>query len=198
MGDSMNCVSIFFGAGMHISAAAEKLVAGAQEFGSARGAFNDIELTATRGTAAVDIVAEYDRLSNERADAYRRSPEGIAAAQRSDDERRRLQDKHDALMVQLKTLDWSNDVAVLDWCCAMQEPSDRIGVIVKKDTILAEFAKHGFTPSMRTGSDFIEDVRGVHHTWLIGQALATLKSVAIHGLIHDFAKRWKQKFGVQS
>jgi hypothetical protein len=186
---------VHFAPGLHISEAAT-LLAREGKNGNAFGVFNDIRLDATPASTIVAIVADYDRISKERAEAYRRSPEGIAAAQRSDEERRALQDKHDTLVAQLETLDWNNDVAVLDWCCSMQEPSDRVGIIIKKDTILAAFARHGYTPNMRTGSDFMEDVRRVHHAYLIGQALAGLQSVAIHGIIHDFADRWKQKFGV--
>jgi len=183
-----------FPAGMHIARAAELLCEAAGEHGEARAAFNDITLTATRGNTAAVIVAEFEARSAAAAKAYRESPDGIAAEERRQQARRDLQARHDALMARLPALDWSNDVAVLDWCCEMQEPSDHAGVVVKKDTILAEFAKHGFRPNMRTGSDYIADSRPVSHSWLIGQALSTLRHCAIHGIIHQFAAQWKERF----
>lgn len=185
-----------FAAGTHIDRAAEALVEMARREGEAIGRFNGVELSATRNTTPDAISAEYNRICEERAAAYRASPEGIAAAARANERRRSLQGKHDALMARLPSLDWRDDVAVLDWCCEMQEPSDHVGVIIKKDTILAEFAKHGFTPNMRTGSDYIADSRLVSHAYLIGQALAGIAHVAIHGIIHKFAAEWKERFGV--
>lgn len=192
-------ISVDFHAGMHISDAAKMLCEAADEYGEAAGAFNNITLTATRGNTAAAIVAEFEArtAAAAAAKAYQESPAGIAAEERRQKTRRDMQDRHDALMARLPSLDWSNDVAVLDWCCEMQEPSDHVGVIVRKDTILAEFAKHGFTPNMRTGSDYIPDSRLVSHAYLIGQAMAGIESVAIHSIIHKFAAEWKERFGIK-
>lgn len=190
-------INVNFHPGMHISDAAKMLCEAADEYGEAAGAFNEIALTATRGNAASAIVADYQAKSAAATKAYQESAAGIAAEERRQQTRRDMQDKHDALMARLPALDWSNDVAVLDWCCEMQDPSDYIGVIVKKDTILAEFAKHGFTPNMRTGDDYIHDSRLVSHAYLIGQAMEGIESIAIHSIIHKLAAEWKERFGIK-
>jgi hypothetical protein len=89
---------------------------------------------------------------------------------------------------------FTNDVAVLDWLCEMQPASDRAGVIVRRQTILDIFAKHGFLPGVNCGKNFRPESRENVHRWLIGQALATLESFAIHGIVHKFAREWKDKF----
>jgi hypothetical protein len=190
-------MNIYIGAGTNIAHAAKILCKAATEGGGdARCEFNGIELVASRWSTPEDIVSDWETKVAAAAKAYRESPEGLAAEERRQQGRRDAQAKHDALLARLPTLDWRDDVAVLDWCCEMQEPSDRVGVIVKRDTILAEFAKHGFTPNMRTGSDYIEDSRLVSHAYLIGQAMAGIESVAIHPIIHKFAAEWKERFGV--
>lgn len=187
-------VNVDFYPGMHITDAAGVLCAAADEHGEATGMFNDITLRAVRGNSVAAIVGEFEVKTAAAMKVYRESPAGIAAEERAQQSRREAQGKHDDLMARLPSLDWSDDVAVLDWCCEMQDPSDHVGVIVKKDTILAEFAKHGFTPNMRTGDDYIHASRPVSHAYLIGQAMAGIESVAIHPIIHKFAAKWKKRF----
>lgn len=185
---------IQFPAGMHIAKAAELLCDAAEEHGEASAAFNDITLTATRGNTAAAIVADFEARSAAAAKAYRESPAFLAAEEQRQRTRREMQARHDALMARLPTLDWSGDVAVLDWCCEMQAPSDLIGVVIMRETILAEFARHGFTPNIRTGKDFDDKSRMVVHAYLIGQALDGIQGGGIHPIIHDFAAKWRQRF----
>lgn len=191
-------IEVEFGAGCHISKAAEMLCAAADEHGEASGTFNDITLSATRGIEPAAVVADFEAKTAAAAKIYRESPAFRAAEERRQQTRREMQDRHDALMARLPALDWNDDVAVLDWCCEMQEPSDHVGVIVRRDTILAEFAKHSFTPNMRTGTDYIPDSRLVSHAYLIGQAMSGIESVAIHPIIHKFATEWKERFGIKA
>lgn len=193
--ESKTANPVRFDAGMHITTAAE-LLAAAAKFGNARGRFNDIEMFATRGTTTAEIVAEWERQSAERAEAYRQSPEGIEAAQRRDDIRRRMQGQHDRLMGELPMLDWTSDVAILNWLCAMQAPSDHIGVIIRKDTIAAAFGKRGYVPSMDTGANYRADDRHSAFRYLVGQALdGIVNGPAIHSIIHKFTDEWKERFG---
>lgn len=190
----MSMREVDFPPGTHIARAAVLLCNAAAEDGEAKGNFNGIILQAGRDSEPASIIAAFEAATEAAAKAYRESPAGIAAEERRQETRRQTQAAHDALMARLSTLDWSDDVAVLDWCCEMQEPSDNVGVVVKKDTILAEFAKHGFRPNVRTGSDYVADSRMISHAWLVGQALSTLQHCAIHGIIHQFAAQWKEKF----
>ncbi len=190
--------AIDFPAGTRIDDAAIMLVEAATRDGSASCSFNGVELTATPTSAPAAIVAEYDRVCLERQEAYRKSPEGIAATERANERRRALQDRHDALMDRLPGLFARDQVTIVDWLCAMQGPSDHIGVIVRRDTIVAAFAKHGYEPGMDCGADFKPDVQASVFRYLVGQALDGLtRGPAIHGVIHKFANEWKERFGLR-
>jgi len=183
-----------FPAGMHIAAAAELLAAEAMASGSASGCFNGIDVSAKAGATAGDVVADWERQSDARREAYRKSPEGIAAAQRADDARRTARSQHDWLMAELPALNWSSDVAILDWLCAMQGPSDHAGVIIRRGTIIAAFAKRGYVPGMDTGKDYDANSRYSGFRYLVGQALDGLANgPAIHPIIHKFAAEWKAR-----
>jgi hypothetical protein len=181
-------------AGTHIRQAAEILCRAAVANGYAAMRFNGIHITATSGDTPAKVVADWVAQNEAAAKAYRESPEAIAAEAAAQQERRDLQAKADALTERLPALDWSDDVAILDWCCEFQESSDRHNVLIKRETILAEFAKHGFVPNMCSGPDYIDGNRKVMHAYLIGQALDGMKHLAIHPMIHDFAGTWKRRF----
>lgn len=183
-----------FGAGCPIASAAQQLVEAAALHGAAEGTFNGILLKAGPHTAAIEIVAAFQIECENRARQYRLSPEGIAAAAAQEQTRADLQARHDALMRRLPSLDFRDQCAVLDWLCEMQAPSDHVGVIVRRKTILAAFAKHEFLPGVNCGADFRPEVRDNVHRWLVGQALDGLEGPAIHGIIHKFAADWKAKF----
>ena len=188
---------VHFSAGSHIDDAAKILVAAATEHGQATGKFNDIALTADRSSTPESIAAFYTSECERRADAYRKSPAGIAAAAASKKDRSERQAEHDALIKRLSSLDWSSDAEVLAWMVAMQEPSDRIGVVVDRKTIVSAFEQHGFVAGANCGADYKRGDRDNEFRWLIGQALSGLKDgPAIHGIIHKFAADWRRRFGL--
>lgn len=190
MGDPMDFV-----AGTHIREAATLLVERAKIDGVATGIFNGITLHAGVEVTPRDIEDYYDRETARRAEEYRRSPEGVAAAKRADDARRVMQDTHDTLMKRLPELSMYDQPAVLEWLCAMQEPSDRNGVIIKRDTIIKHFEKAGYEANENTGDAYKADDRNNAFRYLVGQALAGLKEgPAIHPIIHKFADEWRQRF----
>lgn len=192
-GESAKHVVEFLG-GCPISKAARLLVEAATAQGYAEGAFNGIILTASTDTRPESIVVAYDHECKERAAAYRASPEGIAAQAERERTRAEAQTKHDVLMRRLPRLNFGDQVAVLDWLCDMQGPSDHAGVIVRRDTILATFAKHDFLPGVNCDADFRPEVRDNVHRWLVGQCLDGLERLAIHHTVHKFAAEWKAKF----
>lgn len=186
-----------FGAGEHIAQSAEKLVAAAKDNGAANGVFNEIELTATAVSTSDSIVNFYNQESKRRAEAYRNSPEGKEAERQRGISRSNAQQLHDTLMAQLPQLDMSDDVAVLDWLCQMQEPSDHNGVIVRRETIVSVFEKHGFRADENCGADYRPGDRKNMHRYLVGQALSGLKDgPAIHPILHKFANEWRAQFGI--
>lgn len=184
-----------FRAGESIESAAAGLCEAAEAHGEATGSFNGIELHAARGYAAAAVVSFYNDEARRRTEAWKNSPEGIAAAAERERVRSDLQAKHDALMRRLPQLDFTDQCAVLDWLCEMQGPSDHGGVIVRRKTILEAFAKRNFLPGVNCDADFHPEVRDNVHRWLVGQALSGLEEgPAIHGVIHKFAAEWKAKF----
>jgi hypothetical protein len=184
-----------FLAGTHISDAAKQLAAAAQEHGEATGSFNGIALWAGAGTTAEEIVADFAKRQTAAAEAYRNSPEGKKAEADREDRRARAQAEHDRLMRRLASLDMSDDVAVLDWLCAMQAPSDHVGVIVRRSTIVSKFEAAGYAAGANCGKDYKPGDRANTFRYLVGQALDGLKNgPAIHPIIHKFAGEWKSQF----
>jgi hypothetical protein len=186
-----------FDAGMHITTAAEKLVTAALEHGEAEGSFNDIPLRARRGMSADAVVRAFEEQSNARSEAYRNSPAGKAAERARQERVAEMQAEHDRLLADLATLDFGSDVAVLDWLCAMQEPSDHVGVKVAKDEILSAFRAAGFEPNVNAGDAYNGEDRDNAFRYLVGQALDGLERVAIHGILLKFAAEWRRKFILQ-
>lgn len=185
---------IDFLAGTHIGRAAEMLVKAAAENGEATGSFNGIALWAGNGTTAEQIVSDFEKRQAAAAEAYRSSPEGKRDEREADERRTAAQSKHDALMRKLPSLNMADDIAVLDWLCAMQEPSDRVGVIVRRDTIVSHFEKAGFIAGANCGKDYRDGDRDNMFRYLVGQAMDGLNGPAIHSIIHKFAADWRKRF----
>jgi hypothetical protein len=185
---------VHFPAGCHIAEAARQLVDAAQN-GVAFGHFNDIQLNATPGTTAESIVEFFNDETTRQHEEYLNSPTGKAAAVAREQSRRNAQAAHDGLMAKLRTLDFSNDAAVLDWLCAMQGPSDHIGVILQRQTIVQVFGARGFVEGANCGTDYKPGNRENMYRYLVGQALNGIKSgPAIHPILHKFVGEWKAQF----
>lgn len=187
--------TIDFLGGTHIDEAAKQLVEAAKVHGSAKARFNGINLTATPDSVPQEISALYQRECEAQAKAWRESPEGQAALRAENEERKSLQAKHDRLMRRLPFLDWSSDVAVIDWISGM-EGLDRSDIIVRRDTIVSAFEARGFKAGENTGAAYREEDRTNSFRWLVGQAVDGLKNgPAIHPIWFDFADKWRKRFG---
>lgn len=188
-------MEVSFSPGMHIDDAAKKLCEVARQDGSAQGSFNEIRLSAAKTTTPETVVEQYRLRCEAATKAYRKSPEGIAAAERSNEDRRAKQNIHDNLMDRLSSLDWGSETAILDWLCEMQEPTDRIGVLIRKETIAATFAKHLYVPKMDCDVDYKKGDRFSEFRYLVGQALdGIVNGPAIHSILHKFTAEWKEKW----
>lgn len=186
---------IEFGAGCHISTAAQVLVDAAEQHGTAVGSFNDIELIAERGTTADEIVRYFAAEQERRSQAYRNSAAGKAAEAEREQRRRDSQATHDRLMAELPRLNMRDADAVLAWLGHMQGPSDLRGVIVRRETILSAFAAAGYLPGVNCGADYRADDRDNALRYLVGQALSGLhEGPAIHPIFHKFADEWRARF----
>ncbi len=184
-----------FTAGTHIDDAAKELLAAAAEHGEARGRFNDIEIVARRGQSYQEVVGDWETKREAASAAYRASPKGQAAEAARQDRRRDLQARHDILMARLPTLDMTDDSAVLDWLCQMQEPADHVDVISRADTIIAKFEAAGYRASENCGKDYRPGDRENMFRYLVGQALGGFKQVgAPHSILLKFAAEWRAQF----
>lgn len=185
---------VHFSAGCHITDAAKQLVDAAQS-GAAFGHFNDIRLNAVPGASAESIVEFFNDETARRHNSYVNSAAGKAAEAAREQRRSDAQAVHDCLMSKLRTLDFSNDAAVLDWLCAMQEPSDHVGVILRRQTIVQAFESRGFVESANCGKDYEPGNRENMYRYLVGQALNGIKSgPTIHPILHKFVGEWKAQF----
>lgn len=190
--------AIRFCVGTPIADAAKQLCEAAAAEGAAWGEFNGIRLEADGATTPNQIVATFDRMTAEQFKAWRESPAGIAAAERDNADRAEKQALHAALMDGLPMLDWSDCAAVLDWLCAMQPATDRIGVIIRKNIIAAEFAKRGLTPGMDVGPEYKAGVKFGEYRYLIGQALdGIVNGAIIHPILHKFVGEWKERWATE-
>lgn len=181
-------------AGEHIDNAIKALVHAAQTHGAAKATFNGVELVADPAATASALLSEWSRKQEEAAFAYRNSPEGKAAEAKREASIQSAQETHDRLVQDLATLNFKNDVAVLDWICAIQDSTDHVGVAVNKAAIADAFAAAGYEPAVNIGKDFKPDDRDNVFRYIVGQALDCLQSVAIHGMTHTFVANWKAKF----
>lgn len=189
---------IEFLAGTHLREAAKKLVAALAEHDEVSGQFNGINMTATKGATVDGILADYETRQEAAAEAYRKSPEGIKAAHEANARATAAKEKYAAQMRKLPTLDFGSEVAVLDWLCDIQDATDHVAVTVDRKTILAAFAAHGLLPGVNCGGDYRKGDRDNEYRWLVGQALETLRRVAIHSIIHKFAKQWKAQHAAET
>jgi hypothetical protein len=184
-----------FGAGCHISKAAQMLADAADRLGTATGSFNGIVLTVNRADKPDSIVAWFTEESERRAEAYRNSPDGKAAEASREQRRRETQGKHDALMDSLPRVDMRDADAVLAWLEAMQVASDYVDVVVRRKTILSVFEGVGYLPGVNCGADYRGDDRDNSLRYLVGQALDGLANgPAIHPIFHKFAAEWRARF----
>jgi acetolactate synthase regulatory subunit len=181
-------------AGQHIGDFAAELVQAAKEHGSARGKHNDIEIVADATSTPESLVAQWQKKMDDAHVAYINSPEGIAAAAEREARIVAHQERHDDLVRDLSSIDFKDDVAVLDWLCAIQESTDHVGVMVAKQRIITAFHVAGFVANANCGAAFDGEDRDNYFRWIVGQALDGIESVAIHGVIHKFTGDWKLKF----
>ncbi|HBR80607.1 MAG: hypothetical protein UW63_C0054G0002 [Candidatus Uhrbacteria bacterium GW2011_GWF2_44_350] len=188
--------------GQHVQQFAQQLIDRAKaDSVDVEGDFNGITLhvSSEESVTAEDLVSFYSQESDRRAEEYRKSPEGIKAAEEAESRKTALQEKAEQLVTQLDSLDFSNLEAVVDWIVDFQDASDHIGVSFDKQKVVDTFRSHGFDVGVNTGKDFNGEDSENFAKWLVGQALDGINSVgAIHQVVHKFAGDWKKKFGKQA
>jgi hypothetical protein len=185
-----------FMAGERIENAVCELVALANEYEEpVKADFNGVDIIAQPGDDPAELQTKWSADMDRKAEEYRNSPEGQRVAREAEERKQKLQAEANRLMSVLDEVDFSDLGAVIDWLEAMQDPSDHIGINFDRQHVLDTFEKHGYQPSVYTYGEFDENDREVYARWMIGQALDGIRQIgAIHGLIHKFAKSWREKF----
>jgi hypothetical protein len=187
--------------GQHIYNFAQQLIDTAKKRNEeVVGTFNGIDLVVSPESdlSADDLVQSFHEESEKRAEAYRKSPEGIKAAKEAEERKHNMQEKANQLIESLGSLDFSDYESVLEWMCNFQEASDHIGVSFDKSQVISTFKDHGFDIGVNTGDDFNGEDAENFAKYLVGKALDGINTVgAPHKIVHKFTNDWKQKFGRQ-
>lgn len=184
-------------AGERIERVAEKIVGMAKiAQNPVSTTFNGVRLIAAMTSTVKDVLDMWERRFEENRKAYRESPEGKAAAQgevlRAEGKQHRL----DQLMLELDTLDFTNQAHVIKWVEDFQDPSDYIGLKKDPQKVVKIFAEHGYFASVNLGSQFHAEDKDNVARYIVGQALDGLNFIgAIHRMIHSFIEDWRKKFG---
>ncbi len=101
--------------GQHINDFAHKLVNLAnKDWKQVIGTFNGIDLVVNPDSTVNDILQYFKQESKKIAEEYRKSPEGIKAAQESEQKRQNMQKKVDQLIEELDNFNFSNYESILD------------------------------------------------------------------------------------
>ncbi len=159
------------------------------------GKFNDIELVANFSSTADSVVKKFENECSLRSIAYRNSPEGRAAEASNIRQKNKAQETVNNLMKELPSLDFKNNVKVLDWINRLQPASDYVGVEVSSKKIVEIFADHGFLPGVNIGANFKENDEDNFAKYIAGQALGFLeKGWPVHHVVGRFIDDWKKKF----
>lgn len=123
------------------------------------------------------------------------SDKGKAASLKSDNKTAQLQFVMDNAIVKLQSLDFTNQVEILDWICSIQDASDHTDVHTDSTFILMLFNMNGYLPDVNTGDEFDGDDPDNFARYIIGQALSGLRTVGVvHHVVTRFAGEWKNKF----
>lgn len=156
--------------------------------------FNGIKLTATPDRTAMDIVADYDRETERRAEEYRNSKEGRLEAARRKKRIRELGTKADKLLSEIdKVLGSKSLYEVMDWLKEFVPVADDISVTFDKKALAAKFEAAGFMENEGVGRKpewFVTRER--MGRYIVGQAISMLKAgMSPHPITVSFVDKYK-------
>lgn len=179
--------------GDHIDRVVEKLVARAPAFA----VFNGIRVDAWPGETREAVTARWAEGNAARAEAWRKSPEGIAIAEEQERTRATLQAQADDLMQALPSVDLTNVEVALRWLERLAHASDLTGVVFDRAAVVATFEAAGHALNAFVGKAFDITDREIFARYIIGQCLDGLACVgAIHPVCLRFVQEWRARFGV--
>lgn len=159
--------------------------------------FNGVAIVAKPGCKASDLEVYFHEEFKRRAQAWRESPEGKAAARKRAQEIVRKQKKVDKLMTQLPQLDFSDLWKVILWLKEYQINFNDVGTKEDSKLVLDAFVEKGYLPGVNRKEEFNGEDKENSARWLIGQALASIVEYnCIHQMFPSLAMRWREKFGI--
>lgn len=179
--------------GENIAVAAERAVARVSETGEAVSFdFNGIVLTVTAGMTAGDVTADYGRLCDERAEAYRNSPEAQLAARERAARVEFNQQVVNACVASLPTLSGFREH--MEWLRRFLPAADDADVIAPLASITAHFVQHGYVANDCVGLEraAYEADRELYARWVIGQVLHAWEEPphCVPQVAVSFVERW--------
>ncbi|HEV7121678.1 MAG TPA: hypothetical protein VGN56_02510 [Candidatus Paceibacterota bacterium] len=188
-----------FRVGTSIDSAAKEMAAYAIQHGDATATFNGITLLANKDSTPQGIVDDYHAQQQAKSEAWRNSPEGIAAARENEERVTAMQAKYDGLMEQLPKLDFTDQQQLLEWLCQL-ETTIIVGVNTDgfQAKVVEVFTQHGYLPGVNTGDAINNEDPDNVARYIIGQCLDTLNHGYIRQIVHKFTENWKLKFGFQT
>lgn len=156
--------------------------------------FNGVKLTATPDRAAADIVADYNRETERRAEEYRNSEEGRLAAARREKQIYELGAKADWLLGEVdKVLAMKRLNKVMDWLKEFVPVADDISVTFDKKALAAKFEEAGFMENEGVGQkpEWFS-TRERMGRYIVGQVISMLKAgMPPHPMTVRFVDKYK-------
>jgi len=145
--------------------------------------FNGVDLTAKPDAKSGDIQADFTKQLDAKREAYRSSPEGIAAAEKRTQEIAETQGKVDELIKTLPDVLKSDDVnapngKVVDWVSKFCDLNDDVGVKMTPDQrqeMVKQFEAAGWKADARVGDPAASTDAKAFAQWGVGQAVSQLK-----------------------
>jgi hypothetical protein len=162
------------------------------------GEFNGINITASKNSTIESLTADFDLQAKKASEAYENSSAGKKAKADKEQKLKAAQTEAKELMKQLPKLNFKSNLEVIGWLYKIQPFTDYIGAMSsdQKNEIISTLTNNGFLSGVNTGKDFKKDDEDNFARYVIGQALSGLTGMvgAIHHMVGQFAKEWKEKF----
>lgn len=133
--------------------------------------FNDIEMFARPSDHETDLEGLYHHMCEQRAEAYRKSPEGIAAREKSEREGRQGQAQIDALVSGMNPVFDAGLDATITWLERYATLADDIRIDSHRDAVMSALLAHGYVNNEFTGADWVPGDKRVMGRWIVGQCI---------------------------
>jgi hypothetical protein len=153
--------------------------------------FNDVPLEVDADCDPVAVAGKYATVCAERAEAYRKSPEGIAAAERRSREVVDKQLKCDQLVAYLPVIHTITEVVY--WLDKYTEVADDVGVDASQRLVLQILEDKGYVANEHVGQPpgwfCFQDRLG---RYIVGQAMECLfKGMPPHPVLRTFVDKYR-------